>query len=265
MSWNHRQTILLGLCALISSTTARWVDRQVHVNSPSQPAPTQTVPAVIVNGLSYVTPHPTPTNPLEDVFPETITRSGSVFVSYATITLYPVSATPDEDMHPPSASPDTTTASHSTNKGAIAGGIIGGLAVLVAAIAAFICLRRRSPRRWRDAPSRRWADLDRKAVVANAPTPVERVQNPFEQYEVKSNLTSNQSSAIPAIKPIAPLFIREKHQQPTLDPFADPEASPLRDHHRRSSSTFIGSHRQVDNIEMEVNPSSPKHEQGNVV
>ncbi|KAJ7925240.1 hypothetical protein B0H13DRAFT_1148147 [Mycena leptocephala] len=133
------------------------------------------------------------------------------------------------------ASTSVVSASSKSNKGKIAGGVVGGLAVIIAAIGAFVFLRmrRNSPTHWRNRTTGAWQDSEGK--FSHGPVYVgQPFDRPFDGYNHN-------------VKPptAAPLFIREPR-------IAHPFSTPERGHTRNSSS----SHYRNDSMEMQGSPTS---------
>lgn len=126
-----------------------------------------------------------------------------------------------------------------SRRASILGGVLGSLAVVVAAVGGFIIfsrIRRNSTRHWRNRSTGRWQDLEGKpggAVYVGQP--VER--RPFGAYGEDTKAPG----ASPTTPNFAPLFIRE------------PRIAPSSGHRPGSSSLDASS----TYIEMEGNLSSP--------
>jgi hypothetical protein len=226
-----------------------------------------------VNGWSTVTPTPTPTGPISSLHTFTIfVHNGTlVSISVGTITDMPGAIGPTTFptwsilTDPPL--PTAVLASNKTNGGAIAGGIVGACALLIAAVAAFFCIRfrRRSPRQWRAQPLGRGQDLEGKGDGGEIAGGIKVVpQNPFDDSKThvsaedpRKYVSRSEGIFSPLNATIKPLVIRDKHHPTPSDPFADPQASPTRMGRIRSGSSYSA---RDDIIEMDVNPGSPKRE-----
>lgn len=146
----------------------------------------------------------------------------------------------------------------SINAGAIAGGIVGGFVLVIAAVAAVFCFRsRRGSRRnrWKTHARGSWQDLEGKGapLAATPGRPFDEAERPEpgveDNYTKYVPRTDGKLSFLP--KTVSPTFTRimQHHSSGSLDPFADPQIEPQR--HGGCSND------DVDNIEMKVNPSSP--------
>ncbi|KAK7057246.1 hypothetical protein R3P38DRAFT_1168313 [Favolaschia claudopus] len=127
--------LCFSLCAVVNAQT----------DAPSINALSQTVPPspVSVNGVSQV--------PIPSISQHSLSYDPGPFLSWAT-----------ESATIPTANASASTKS---NKGKIAGGVVGGLAVLVAAIAALVFLRfrrKRSTTHWRNRANGLWRDTEAK-------------------------------------------------------------------------------------------------------
>ncbi|RXW14300.1 hypothetical protein EST38_g11547 [Candolleomyces aberdarensis] len=185
----------------------------------------------------------TATYPIVSRYPVRVTQSGVVYISTATITLTPTTRTPVVQAKEESG----------TNKGAIAGGVVGALAVLLAIIATLLWFRRRSPAYWKSKTGRGWRNMGDKPPLlptnssqANFSATDDKPKVPEFQRPPGRSLT-NLRTEDPFKDPVAheveapppALYIRE-HRQPTHDPFADPlesPTSPARPTHKRGTSS----------------------------
>jgi len=242
---------ILNFCFVVSLAQAAAVlERQVVSTHPismvpatpsitqNDPSPTRTVTKTVVT-TSTVSPFP-PDVPIISSFTVTYIHSGQTSLSMATVTLVPAPTSTLRRVSTPFAptpTPSTEDLDSSKNKGAIAGGVLGALAVVLAAFAAFIWFKRRSPKHWRNRAAGRWQTLDNKnAGGAGAPpvyvgAPVHKSPGDVKQSDPN---------------PLPPLYIRDR--QPAADPFADVSGSPTSPHrsHMRSGSTSSAAHQRHD-------------------
>ncbi|KAJ2918579.1 hypothetical protein MD484_g1894, partial [Candolleomyces efflorescens] len=183
--------------------------------------------------------------PIVSRYPVRVTQSGVVYISTATITLTPATSIslPRVSVQPESG----------TNKGAIAGGVVGALAVLIAIAATLLWFRRRSPGYWKSRTGRGWKSMgdkppllpsnssqanfaatDDKPKVPEFQRPSGRSATDLQQEDpFKDPVNRGVEAPLPA------LYIRE-HRQPVHDPFADPAespTSPARPTHKRGTSS----------------------------
>lgn len=259
--------IILNLCLLASLAQAAAVfQRQGVLTHPvsmisvtqsttrTLPSPTRTVTEIVI---VTSTASPLPPSPIVSRFIATYTRSGQVILSTATVTLLPVVPTStSRRVSTPFAPSVTQTAegqSGSSNKGAIAGGVLGGLAVVVAAFAAFVWFRRRSPKHWRNRTAGRWQTLDNKDAGGGGARSI-YVGEPV--YWTHGDTKQSDPNPLP------PLYIRDRQQ--VVDPFVDTPASPTSPRpHVRSSSTSSATYQRGDgsgrfDIELQPAAGSPK-------
>lgn len=188
-------------------------------------------------------------------YPVRVTSNGVVYISTATIT-YSRTYRPSVTGLPVNTSGTSSTSSEGgTNRGAIAGGVIGGCAVIIAIIATLLWFRRRSPGHWK-AKSRGWKNLGGAAGAGSGKPPLLPTTNTsqpdfgnaepkFPEFQRAPSVTDMQKEnpfKDPVESPPPALYIRE-HRQPVHDPFADPPASPGSPtspnrpaHHRATSS-----------------------------
>ncbi|KAJ6499362.1 hypothetical protein C8R45DRAFT_982189 [Mycena sanguinolenta] len=172
----------------------------------------QAVDPVSVDGLTQV---PKPSSPVS-----AISYVPGPFDSWAT------------EAAPPTSVSAPVSSSNKSNKGKIAGGVVGGLAVVISAISVLVFLRfrsRRSTTHWRNRPTGAWLDQEGKAGGGG---PVYVGQPPFDGY--------GSDSKVPMASPTTPVFIRE----PRL-------AYPFRGHTRGAS------HNRHDSMEMQNTLGSP--------
>ncbi|KAF9446391.1 hypothetical protein P691DRAFT_803992 [Macrolepiota fuliginosa MF-IS2] len=254
---------ILNFCFVASLARAAVVlERQVVSTHPislvpgtpittqDNPSLTKTVTKTVVT-TSTISPFP-PDVPIVSSFVVTYTHSGQISLSTATVTLVPTSLSTFRSVPAPFAATATPTAEDldsSRNKGAIAGGVLGALAVVLAAFAAFIWFRRRSPKHWRNRTAGRWQNLDNKdASGAGAPpvyvgAPVHRTRGDVKQ---------------PNPNPLPPLYIRDR--QPAADLFADVPGSPTSPRlHMKSGSTSSAAHQRHDSsgrFDIELQPAA---------
>lgn len=197
-----------------------------------------------------------PTAPVTVTVSHTVISSDIVTVESETLTIGPGDIIPNSGTGV-TALPTYTAAvegssSSSNNRGAIAGGVIGAIAIaIVAAFLFFRFRKRKSPvqMQWRKGFAPKWQSFDAKDD--NVPQQVHNNAYDDRPYDGSNSIT-----------PFSPLFIREKHRPSAADPFADPHISPsggsTRGHHRNQSSfgSFGGNARyHDDSIEM-----MPAHE-----
>ncbi|KAJ7045451.1 hypothetical protein C8F04DRAFT_1064818 [Mycena alexandri] len=159
------------------------------------------------HSVSFVpAPSATPALPTEtDVTPHSVSfvpnPAGTAALATETdVTPHPVTFVPA-----PESTAVTASSTH-TNKGKIAGAVVGGVAAIVASIGAFILLRMRakqSKRHWRNRAGT-WQDPEGKPsggqVYAGQP-----LDRPFDAYSRDSKI----SAGSPTTPTAAPLFIRE--------------------------------------------------------
>ena len=150
------------------------------------------------------------------------TTSSSFFVQNGTNTncVPQFAAVPSSST---SAAPGATntstliTPSHHSNAGAIAGGVIGGIAFLAAAFVAFLYLylRRRTsraqhhdedggPRRWSELAFRKSRDTNTRSSIQKPTATVEGDQTMIGSEEEVSTVGHEKAKAIAAIQPAAP-------------------------------------------------------------
>ncbi|KAJ6609855.1 hypothetical protein B0H10DRAFT_451813 [Mycena sp. CBHHK59/15] len=133
--------------------------------------------------------------------------------------------------------PTTTSGSSKSNKGAIAGKVIGGVAAaVIAAVGAFLLLRirRKSNRHWRNRTTGRWQDPEGKQSAG----PV-YVGQPFDRPYDGYNHDIKVSVASPTTPNSAPLFIREPGR--ITRPFSGSELGHTRgasSHYRDDGATY---------------------------
>nr|GAT57644.1 predicted protein [Mycena chlorophos] len=189
--------VLLSVLALVRAQSgAVSVDGLTSI-----PNPDTASSAVHVDGLSSV---PAPeTEVTVGVTGDAVSTHpvSSVPLPSATATEEPISPLSLSWITLPTSTLDTPSKS-SSNKGKIAGGVVGGLAALIAALGAcmFVRLRnRRSTRHWRNRTNGLWQDQEGKADG-----PVYVGSSTFGQ-DVKAPIASPTTAA--------PLFIREPRLQ----------------------------------------------------
>ncbi|KAF8210169.1 aspartic peptidase domain-containing protein [Mycena galopus ATCC 62051] len=210
--------VCLALCALVAAQSDPGA--AVSVNGLTEvPRPTS---PVSVNGLSEVT------RPTGDVVSgQPVTDDPGPYFSWATENSVPTSA--------------ALSGSGKSNKGKIAGGVVGGLAVIIAAIGVLVFLRlrgKRSTTHWRNRGNGTWQDQEGNA---GGPVYVGRpVDRPFDGYDHDSKVL------VASPTTTGPVFIR----QPRL------AHTPERGHARGTSSSHI----RNDSTEMQGNIRSPTHD-----
>ncbi|KAJ6475307.1 hypothetical protein C8R47DRAFT_696989 [Mycena vitilis] len=208
----------LTLCALVHAQSAADVS----------PHPVSFVPAdpsvsgpVSVNGLSSV---------LRSTAPVSVIGLSSVSVPAETaVSVHSLSFVP-------APAPTAMAVDSKSNKGKIAGGVVGALAVVLAAIGVFLFLRirRRSTRHWRNRTTGTWQD--REGKPSGGPVYVgQPLDRPFDGY--------SHDLKVPVASPTTPVFIREPR-------VAQSFSAPQRGHTRGFSSSR---HRE-DSIEMDAKP-----------
>ncbi|KAF7361947.1 hypothetical protein MVEN_00539700 [Mycena venus] len=220
--------VCLVLCTIVNAQSD-----VVTPHSVSRVVPAAVSEPVSVNGVSEVA---RPTSPVSvNGVSEVSTSTGDISLGFAAP---PFFSWVTENSEPTSGALPST--SSKSNKGKIAGYVVGGLAVVIAAIGALVFLRlrsRRSTTHWRNRVTGTWQDQEGKA---GGPVYVGRpVDRPFDGYypDFKVPVASPTTSA--------PVFIRE----PRL---AQPFSVPQRGHTRGSSSSHIR------NDSMEMSPTTTR-------
>lgn len=177
-------------------------------------------------------------------FPVQVTSSGVVFITTSTITLIPGTGRPTAPVIVQQNTNTPAQSGSSSNKGAIAGGVIGALAVIIAIVATLLWFRRRSPAHWK-AKAGSWKPMGPKPPILPTDS-----QHDFNRGEDKPRLpegfpaqpTTDETHRDnpfrdPVDAPLPALFIRE-HRQPVQDPFAsslESPTSPTRPTHRKAA------------------------------
>ncbi|KAF5386000.1 hypothetical protein D9615_002500 [Tricholomella constricta] len=217
-------------------------------------------PGIIV--YSYSTPIPSESNGLEDVplstLEPTSTASTVRFVPPPPH-IFPTWSVPSQPHH---SQPTAANMSRSNvNTGAIAGGIVGGLALVILAVAAiFYCRsKNRVPyNRWKGLARDSWQDLEGKTGGAAAPSasafpPLSEAKTPesIAQDNYTKYVPRSEGRFSPLTKTINPTFNRIAQHHSSSDPFSDRASSQFKD-------GFDGPCEDVDGFEMKVNPSSPE-------
>ncbi|KAJ3562555.1 hypothetical protein NP233_g9494 [Leucocoprinus birnbaumii] len=203
-------------------------------------APSTVTTFVIVTSFA---PAPEPSQEQVSTFLDTSTVSGQPFIETRTITLNPTLTVTDGLPMPviptsvTSSNPDGNGQS-SSNKGAIAGGVLGGLAILVAAFAAFVWFRRRSPKHWRNRTAGRWQSFDYKNGDGSHAHHAIYVGQPVNRAQLDDSKTNDPN-------PLPPLYIRDRQSAP--DQFGDAPGAPSSPQsHARSGSMSAPSHHRRD-------------------
>jgi len=178
-------TIMLPAVALLClAGLAGAQSAAVIAHSVSQVPLPETTNPIVVNPLSFV--------PVPSSSSSSIPTDPDVSVLPLSGVNLPLSLSWSSTMIP---LPTSTGTKATSNKGKIAGGVVGGLAILVAALGAciFIRLRRRSTSHWRNRTKGQWQDQEAKSTAY-----------PFGQgygHDVKAPISSPTTAA--------PIFIRE--------------------------------------------------------
>jgi hypothetical protein len=236
-----------------SPSTIRGVQGTPHPLETQSPTTTVTK---IVAITSTVSPNPPPdefTAPVASTFVLTKVQSGHTSFSTITVTLNPELMTAVPHRVPTPHLPNVTQPAEehsSNNKGAIAGGVLGTSAVIVAAFTVFIWLRRRSPKHWRNRTVGRWQSFDNKntgsagAGSIYVGEPVYRARSDIKQVDPD---------------PLPPLHIKDR--QPAVDPFVNDPGSPTSPRSRaRASSYSGGGHLRTETnsrcFDMELQPAT---------
>ncbi|KAJ7680262.1 hypothetical protein DFH06DRAFT_1162402 [Mycena polygramma] len=219
-----RILVCLTLCALVHAQSD--ADVSPHPVSFVPVDPSVSGP-VSVNGLSSV---PRPTAPVSVIGLSSVSVPAETAVSVHSLSFVPA---PSLSGAP---APTSMAADSKSNKGKIAGGVVGALAVVLAAIGAFLFLRlrRRSTRHWRNRTTGTWQD--REGKPSEGPVYVgQPLDRPFDGY--------SHDLKVPVASPTTPVFIREPR-------VAQSFSAPQRGHTR----SFSSSHYRDDSIEMDANP-----------
>ncbi|KAF5326476.1 hypothetical protein D9611_000212 [Ephemerocybe angulata] len=173
-------------------------------------------------------------------WPVKVTSNGITYITTTTATLFASTARPNTL----GTNPEKKSGS---NRGAIAGGVIGACAVIIAVVATILWFRRRSPAHWK-AKNRGWRNIGAGSKPPLLPTSsqtnfhtAEDKQRPAEFEEPQHSVADLQNPFNdPVSSPPPALYIRE-HRQPVHDPFADPApespTSPTRPAHKRGASS----------------------------
>jgi hypothetical protein len=214
--------LTFGLAALVNGQS-----NAVSAHSVSDvPAPSPTESAVSVHSLSFVSN----TAPLEtdvSAHPVSLVPAPQTLSGSFTEIPFPTSAT------------ITNANSRKSNKGTIAGGVLGGLvAAGIAAMGAFIFLRlrRQSKRHWRNRTTGVWQD--REGNPSRGPVYV-GFDRPFDGYSHDTKIPV----ASPTTPTVAPLFIREPriaHPYSTIQ--RGHVCGSSTSHYRDDSATYLEMH-----------------------
>ncbi|KAF5354708.1 hypothetical protein D9756_005217 [Leucocoprinus leucothites] len=241
-----RQATSTDLSAAITDTPSTTPTAASSSLSPG------TVTTIII--ITSTAPAPDP-SPIVSTFLQTFTFSGQTSVATQTVTINPTLSLPHgfPTSFIPTITQSTDEGHSSSNKGAIAGGVLGALAVIVAAFAAFVWFRRRSPKHWRNRASGRWQSFkfDNKNIGDAHP------QRSLYLGEPAHTTQGDHKPDDP--NPLPPLYIRDR--QSAASPFIDVPGSPaLPQSHARGGSISNSSHHRRESsfgsrFDVELQPS----------